>query len=177
MSFSVKMVAGTVTLAGLVGAVAIGGGVPLSPAAIARGTGTAADNVERAVANTRDAVKSTDALRRIANAVDEQVAASHRLLEIQLEIEQSSRAGGRESVALARSVAAIQRSLRRLRARLAALSTASAEAGDNSENAASAAGDLSAALSELEDRFDVVVKQSRRLDRKARGYRELRDGP
>lgn len=177
MSFSLKVVAVIVTAAGVAGAVAIGGGVPLSPAAIARETSTAADNVAEAVANTREAVDSTDALRRIANAVDEQVAASHRLLDIQLEIEHSSRAGARQTVALARSVASIRRSLARLRSRLAALSTISAEAGDNSDDAATAADGLAGALDELEARFDVVVRQSRRLDRKARGYRKLREGP
>jgi hypothetical protein len=36
---------------------------------------------------------------------------------------------------------------------------------------------LAATLRALRARFDQVVEQSRRLNRKARGYQKLRDGP
>jgi methyl-accepting chemotaxis protein len=172
-----KIVSALVTAALLVGAVIVGGGVPLSPAAIARGTSLAADNVSEAVDNTRAAVQSTDALRRIADAVNDQVSASHRMLDIQLEIEDSSREGAKESGALENSVASIRRALQQFASDLTALSRLSERAGATTEAAAGSAGKLVDALDVLEAKFDVVVKESRKLDRKARGYRKLREGP
>lgn len=172
-----KLASGIITAGLLIGAVLQGGGVPLSPAEIARGTSRAADNVTTAVGNTRAAVESTRALGRIADAVNEQVSASRRMLEIQLEIEKSSRAGAEQSTSLEKAVGSIESALTALESDLSSLSRATRRAGANTEAAAASASTLVDALDALEGRFDVVVEQSRKLDRKARGYRKLREGP
>ena len=177
MTVRLKLLSGALTVALLAGAVLIGGGVPPSPGEIARSTSRAADNVKEAVDNTRTAVQSTQSLRRIADSVHDQVEASHRLLDIQLEIEGSSRAGARESVAVERSVASIRATLARLEAGIAALTELSSKTGDHAASSAEDAKALVDALDVLQAKFDVVVAQSRKLDRKARGYRKLKGGP
>jgi hypothetical protein len=156
------------------GAFVIGGGLPLAPAEILAFARDAASNVQEAVGNTRLAARRTESLRVIAENVRSQVAASHRLLEIQLRIEQSSEQGVERSQDLARVLRAVESTIGNLQARLRRLTRTSRNAGSGANATADAGDDLDATLQELIGRFDEVVKQSRRLNRKARAYGQLR---
>jgi hypothetical protein len=164
------------TVALLAGAVVIGGGIPLTPAEIARNTRRAADNASTAVDNTHSAVVRTRALERVAAAVRAQVDASHRLLEIQLGIEDSTRRGAGRTTRLEQELAAVGASLDRLGEGLAGVRDLSARAARASETSVTVAAELDRRIDVLKVKFDRVVRESRRLDRKARGYRKLRGG-
>ena len=176
MNERAHIVSVALTAAFLAGAIAIGGGVPPSPAQIARSTGRAADNAATAVDNTESAIRDTRALERIAAAVRAQVDASRRMLDIQLGIEESTRRGAEETSGLQKKLASVTASLQRLRDQLADLGDFSADTARSSEASVVAATELDRAVGVLKARFDEVVRQSRRLDRKARGYRNLRRG-
>jgi hypothetical protein len=171
-----KAICIVLTLALMAGAIAIGGGVPLSPGAIARSTTDAARNSRIAARNTLEAARRTEALGRIARNVGRQVAASQRLLRTQLRIEESTAAGVGNARQLTRDVSILERTIRDVEDRLADLSSLSSGVTASSRAAGSAAGALDSSLDALEVRFAEVVRQSRRLNRKARGYEQLTGG-
>ena len=172
-----KIVSSILTVAFIAGAVAIGGGHPISPARIAATTSEAARNAAQAEENTARAAKSTRALATIAENVDSQVESSRRLLEIQLRLEKNARVGAERSRDLQNGIAGISRALASLRDDIAALTELSERTVSNGEEAATAGTSIEDRLSALQARFEEVIEQSRRLNRKARGYQEARDGP
>lgn len=166
-----------VTLTGVVGAAAVWTGAPLAPATIARHAQDAARNSSEAVLNLTEAEISTDALHDIAENVRVQLETSRRMLDTQLQIESSTRRGGGYARAIAERIRSINRVLARLKDGLAVLGMLSLEATLSAEDAAAAAGMLGATLDVLQDAYDQVIDESRELNRKSRGYAELRDGP
>ena len=170
-----KIFSAVLTALLLVGAVVIGGGTPLSPGKIADATSMAADNAKEAAVNTAKAERSTRALADIAEDVRSQLDSSKRLLEIQLGLEDSSRDGAERAELLEDDIAAIGRELLALQRAAEALSEASGDAGGQVKTLAGSATDLEQEIAALGERFDEVVKQSRELNRKARGFDQLRD--
>jgi methyl-accepting chemotaxis protein len=177
MANRTRIVSVVVTVGTVVGGIAIGGGVPPSPAHLARAAGDAADNTSTARANTVMAVESTEALATIARNVYRQLETSRRMLTTQLEIERSSRTGLRHAKTLVDRIARIRTAIQDLAARLADVAALSQDATASAEASERAADDLAATLRHLGARFDVVTRESRELNRKARGYRKLRDKP
>jgi hypothetical protein len=175
MTLHLKIASATATAVLLAGAFIIGGGTPLSPAEIADATSAAADNSEVAARNTADAARDTRALADIADDVRSQLESSQRLLEVQLGLEESSRRGATRAAGLEREIASIGRELGELERAAASLSEASEDAGAQVGVLGGSATDLERALAALEERFDRVVGESRELNRKARGFAELRD--
>ena len=173
LSTTWKAICVAISLALVAGAIAIGGGVPLSPGAIARSTTDAARNSRIAARNTLEAARRTEALGRIARNVGRQVAASRRLLKTQLGIEESTATGVGNARRLTRDVSRLERTIRDLEDRLRGLSSLSAGVTTSSRAAGLAAGRLDTSLDALEARFAEVVRQSRRLNRKGRGYAQL----
>lgn len=165
----------TVALLGVAGAV--GGGTPLSPAQIADATRQAAENSEAAAANTDRAARDTRALATIMENVQSQVDTSRLLVRTQLELQESSQRGAERSAELARGIEQVRKALTSLRVRLAGLVTISNGASATARESSDSASRLAGSLRRLRARFDEVVKQSRRLNRKARGYSKLREGP
>lgn len=175
MSLTFKIGCATTGALLTLGAFIIGGGTPLSPAEIADATRAAADNSKIAAQNTRAAAGSTRALGDIAADVRSQLGSSEQLLEIQLGLEESSRSGAERAAGLERDLAAIGRELSELEDAAAELSSASGAAGDQVGLLSDSATDLERALARLEQRFARVVKESRELNRKARGFAKLKD--
>ncbi|HYI46229.1 MAG TPA: hypothetical protein VE174_12300 [Actinomycetota bacterium] len=161
----------------LVLALSVGGGVPLSPARIADATSRAAENSAVAARNTERAANDTEALATIARNVRSQVETSRKLLETQTGLHNSSKLGAARSEEIANGIASIQRALNGLRTKIQGLTRSSSQAAGFAERSSDAAEGLAITLRALRDRFDTVVKESRKLNRKARGYSELRDGP
>lgn len=155
-------------------AVLAGGGTPPSPQAIAAAVSDAADHLDRAQTNIRSAVEDTEALAVIASNVESQLETSKQLLETQLEIEQSSKKGLELSRDLAESLAGVGDAIGGLEDELLALSVDSGRVTESSEAIELAASDLDAKLDSLIARFGVVTRESRELNRKARGFEELR---
>lgn len=175
MSLPFKIVCATTGATFTLGGLLIGGGAPLSPGEIADATRNAADNSKIAAENTRAAAASTRALGDIAADVRSQLESSEQLLEIQLGLEDSSRSGAERAAGLERDLAAIGRELADLENAAADLSSASEAAGGQVGLLSRSATDLELALAALEERFDRVVKESRELNRKARGFAKLKD--
>lgn len=171
----IASVVATVALAG--GAIAIGGGNPLSPGRIAGSTQRAAANVAEAERNTSRAAESTRSLVTIADNVRRQANSSRKLLEIQLRLEESSREGAARAGDLQAGIADATSELRSLKKAIARIAGASKATVDAGLAAAAAGESIGSALRTLQDRFDEVTEQSRRLNRKARGFAELKDGP
>jgi chromosome segregation ATPase len=155
-------------------AIAVGGGTPPSPGAIASAASEAADNLDRAQANVRAAAGDTEVLAGIARDVESQLQSSRDMLETQLEIEESSREGLGLSRDLAAAISEVDDELQGLEEALGALSRDSAEVTESSESIESAAESLDPRLDALIGRFEVVSRESRELNRKARGFEEVR---
>lgn len=155
-------------------AVIAGGGTPPSPQAIASAASDASDNLDRAQANVRSAVSDTEALATIARNVESQLQTSEELLETQLEIEQTSKEGLGLSRQLADSLAGVGAAIEGLERRLRRLSRDSDEVTESSASIRDAAVDLDDRLDRLIGRFRVVTRESRELNRKARGFEEVR---
>ena len=170
-----KIASAVATALFLVGAFLIGGGTPLSPGEIADATSMAADNAKEAAENTARAERSTRALKDIAEDVQSQLESSEKLLEIQLGLEDSSRAGAERARLLERDIEAIGRELLALQRAAEGLSEASGDAGSQVEILAGSATDLENEIAALGRRFDEVVKESRELNRKARGFEKVGD--
>jgi hypothetical protein len=158
-------------------AFAIGGGVPLAPEKVADATAHAADNARIAATHTERAARYTEALAAIAGNVRSQVETSRRLLATQLRLEESARDSGRRSADLQRGLEDVRSMLARFETKLGELTRLSSTTTSDSETSARAASRLLSTLRALERRFQVVTRQSRELNRKARGYDEIRDGP
>jgi uncharacterized protein YgfB (UPF0149 family) len=170
-----KIISAALTAVFVAGAFLIGGGTPLSPKEIADATSKAANNAKEAADNTAQAERSTRALAEIAEDVRSQLESSEKLLQIQLGLEDSSRVGADRAEALERDIAAIGRALANLQRAGEALSSASGEAGSQVETLAGSATDLEDEIAALGRRFGRVVKESRELNRKARGFERLGD--
>jgi chromosome segregation ATPase len=170
-----KIASATITAVLALGAVLIGGGTPLSPKEIADATSTAARNSKVAAENTARAVEATRALEEIARNVRAQRGFSEQLLEVQLGLEASSRHGADSAVELEDEIVAIGQELAQLEAAVRRMSDASSDAEEQVDTLADSAIDLDGALAHLEARFEKVVKESRELARKARGFEKLRD--
>lgn len=158
----------------LLGAWAIGGGIPLTPRQLATATEEAVSNARIAARNTRRAAEATEAVAQITRNVAAQLDTSRRLLRTQLTIEGTSR----EGVDIARSLTArieeIADALADLDRRLRSLSRLAAAAGGRVRTVAAAAGSLDMTLDRLRARFDDVVDESRELNRKAKAFGEVR---
>lgn len=153
-----------------IGALAIGGGTPLSPRQIADNTRAAADNAARAARNTGLMVSDSESLATIAANARSQYQTSKRLLDTQLAMERSSRSGAVRSRALHDRLRRIGDELTTLLARLRSLSEYSDDTTASTSDATVAASSLDAAVGRLAARFEQVVRESRELNRKARGY-------
>jgi hypothetical protein len=158
-------------------AIWVGGGIPLSPASIAEATRDAADNAAAAARNTERAARSTRALATITRNVRSQVRTSRFLLETQMKLQASSERGADHSREIAHGVGRIRASLTALGHQIRRLTGFSSGAATSAERSAGSAGALARTLDALRGRFDEVMRQSRELNRKARGYDEARDGP
>ena len=156
------------------GAVAEGGGHPLAPAALARAARDAAQESRIAVANITRAARDSAALVSITRHVEQQLAASRDLLRTQRRIEASSRVGVRRARSIAALVRRFGAAIGHLEGRLRGTSAASGRVGAVTGHAAGSASTLAAELVALRSRYDEVVRLSRELDRKARGYRKAR---
>ena len=96
------------------------------------------------------------------------------MLDTQLDIEESSKEGLGLSRDLAGSIGKVSGALQDLESKLRALSEDSAEVTESSESIEAAARDLDSRLDTLIGRFEVVTRESRELNRKARGFERLR---
>jgi hypothetical protein len=172
-----KVVSAALSAVFIVGAVALGGGHPLSPAEIARNTRRAADNAARAAANTRRAAGDTRALATIANNVSSQLETSRKMLATQLRLEASSRRGATRSSEVRDGIRRLGELIAALERRLVRVTSVAEDTAARGEGAARAARDLERMLSLLGARFDEVVSESRELNRKARGFSRLRGRP
>lgn len=161
------------TVAFVAGGVAIGGGVPRSISDLAGKTSAAADNARVAAENTERAARDTEALASIAESVKSQLDSSRRMLDTQLKIEAATDENAQRSRALTGVIKEIRAALIDLETRLTRLSRAARATGGTAESTAAAAARLDATLAALSARFEVVVAESRELNRKARAYEEL----
>lgn len=173
----IRWLAHVVTVAGVLGAITVWNGAPIGPTTIARHTQDAERNSSAAVANLAEARSSTEALRDISENVRVQLETSRTMLNTQLRIESSTRRGGGYARTIAKQIESIDELLARLRQGLAALGRLSLDATTSAEDSAAAAGALKATLDSLQEAYDQVIEESRELNRKSRGYAELRDGP
>lgn len=153
-----------------VGAVVVGGGTPLPPREIADNTRAAAANASEAADNTDAMATDTESLATIAGNARRQYQISKRLLETQLEMEESARSSIDKSRALHEGLRGIGRELATLLTRLRSIASYSDESTTSAERSVAAATSLEATLSRLSARFEAVVRESRELNRKARGY-------
>jgi hypothetical protein len=174
---AIKIGSAVLSVALLGAAVAIGGRAPLSPAKVADALQSAARNVTEAEANTAAAARSTRALATIARNVDSQVQSSRRMLGIQLRLERSSRRGASRAADLGRGIDGITDALLRVRRHLETLAGLSSTTVAAGERSAAAGDDVDSSLATLRALFQEVIHESRELNRKARGYQRLRDGP
>lgn len=174
MNVYLKIASVGTTIGFVIGAVAIGGGTPLSPAAIADAASRAAANARAAEENTAKAAQDSAALEEIARNVASQAETSEKLLETQLALEESSRRGAARAKELTRELGRIAELLDRVVARMEGIAGLAATTLSATDASATAADSLMTRLTTLEARFRAVVEQSRRLNRKARGYEEAK---
>ena len=171
---AVKLASAVTTVALLCGAVAIGAGAPLSPARIARVANQATENLAVAQRNISEAAEDTEALATIEKNVQSQLNTSRRLLDIQLGIEETSKQGVQLSGNLVDRIAGVGDALGKLVDRLQGVASVSGEITSSAEAAETAANELESTLDKLIDRYGVAVKESRKLNRKARAFAELK---
>ena len=172
-----RWLSAAVTVVALTWGLALGGGLPPSPATLAREAREAERNVRIAARNVAEAEADTRALTLIAENVARQVAGSRRMLRTQLEIERTSRAGAEHTISMRRRITSLRAAIRSLVRRLAALSATTAATGAQASDAAGAAGRLQDTLARLRARFDRLIEESRELNRKVHAFDELRERP
>lgn len=171
---AVKLASALVTVGFMSGAVAIGAGAPLSPARIVRAANQATENLAVAQQNLGEAAEDTEALATIEENVQSQLNTSRRLLDVQLGIEETSKQGVELSRTLVGRIARVGNELGGLVDRLRGVASVSGEITSSAEAAETAADELESTLDELIDRYEVAVKESRKLNRKARAFAELK---
>lgn len=171
---AVKLASALVTVGFMSGAVAIGAGAPLSPARIARVANQATENLAVAQQNLGEAAEDTEALATIEENVQSQLNTSRRLLDVQLGIEETSKQGVELSRTLVGRIARVGNELGGLVDRLRGVASVSGEITSSAEAAETAADELESTFDELIDRYEVAVKESRKLNRKARAFAELK---
>lgn len=174
MSLPVKLVSVVLTVAFAGGAIAIGAGAPVSPARIAKVAGDATRNLKEAQANIDEAVGSTEALAEIERNVSSQLATSRRLLETQLSIESTSEEGVELSRQLVDRIDAVGTELSGLVERLRDVAATSEDISGTARSSERAASELQATLDRLIARYEVAVRESRELNKKARAYEQVR---
>lgn len=177
MMVAAKLGSALLTIGLVLAAVSVNPDTPRTPAELARRTTDARSNLERAVANTDASVERTEAFGTIAKNVKSQLRSSRRLLKIQLELEASSKKAGRASREVRRRLGRLRDVYARVASRLDGLSELSRNAGTLSADSATAGEALLARLETLKRRFEKVVAQSKRLNRKARAFQEVGEGP
>jgi hypothetical protein len=155
-------------------ALAIGGGVPLSPRQIAANTRDAADNAAKAADNTDRMASDTEYLATIARNARSQYETSQELLKTQLAMERSARDGIGRSRSLQDGLEGIGDELTDLLARLRTFAGRSNATTASVTDATTAATSLDATLERLLARFGRVLEESRELNRKARAYDRVR---
>lgn len=170
---SMKVASALLTVLFLAGGVAIGGGIPLSLSDLAGRTAEAADNARAAARNTESAAEDTEALAGIAESVKSQLDSSRRMVATQSKIEHATDTNVRSSRQLTAVIKRIRSALDELVAGLTRVSKFATASGATAESSAAAAGRLDATLTALSERFEVVVAQSRELNRKANAYAEI----
>ena len=173
MTLPIKLACSLVAALMLAGAIAVGAGAPLSPGAIARSARDAADNLDVAEGNTERAAEDTEALAEISRSVRSQVETSRRLLQIQLRIERASREGTDLSTSLTSRIRLLRKALGRVEARFRSVGSKSDRVTSAARTSESAATVLRDTLNVLGARFQVALKESRELNRKARAYDEV----
>jgi hypothetical protein len=134
-------------------------------------------NLDRAEHNTDLTVESTEGFALIAHNVRSQVHSSETLLRIQRGLEESSVDTAGTSIELRKALQALAREFSRTAAPLTRVNDLAEQTAAAGVASAGSAERLFGALLGLRARFDKVVKESRELNRKARGFAELRDGP
>jgi hypothetical protein len=159
-----------VTAVLLAGAVTVGGEKPLAPSEITRRTVAARRDLGEAVENTEITVRRTAAFSAIAENVKRQLEASQRLLDIQLELERSSRRGLTTSDEIERRLRDITNSLEGLRDRIAGLGGTSERLESVTSMTLTGATGLTRELAVLTTRFRAVIRESKRLNRKAKAF-------
>ncbi len=174
MNAAARFACALLTAGLLAGAVAVGGGAPLSPASIARAAREAAENLDRAEANTERAAENTEAFAEINRNVGRQVATARRLLGTQLEIERTSRRGAGLSRELLARLAGLGSTLREVEGSLRSVAQLSGRVTATAQTSERAAAGLDAALDALQARFHVALRESRELNRKARAFDEAK---
>lgn len=177
MVAAAKLVSALVTIALMVATVSVNPDTPRTPAELARRTTDARSNLERAVAHTDASVERTQAFETIARNVRSQLRSSRLLLEIQLDLEASSKKAGRASRRVRARLGRLRDVYARVASRLRGLSELSRKAGNLSADSATAGEALLTRLDTLKNTFQKVVTQSKRLNRKARAFQEVGEGP
>lgn len=161
----------------LAGAILMAEGAPRSPQELARHAREAARNVAEARTNIEGAARDTEALARVVENIAVQVETSRRLLRTQLSIEDGSRDTAADGRRLAVRTDELASELETISVRLGRLSRLARGGVESSEDAAGRAARLEDAIGSLDRSFRRLIRQSRELNRKARGYRRLREGP
>jgi hypothetical protein len=174
---ALKVLSIAISLAAIAGAVVVSDRAPLTPAHLVRTTRDARINLDRAEENTDETVESTEGFALIAHNVRSQVQSSETLLRIQRGLERSSVETAATSIELRKALAGLARDFSRAAAPLDRVNRLAQETAAAGVASAGAAERLFGALLGLRARFDKVLKESRELNRKARGFAELRDGP
>ena len=170
MTPSMKVLSALVTVALLVGAVRVGADAPRSPAELARRTTAARENLDRAVAHTDASIDRTAAFAAVARNVQSQLRSSRLLLEIQLDLEATSERTERLSREARAELVRLRSRYEQVAQRLDALTGLSDRAGEATTGSAEAGEALLVRLTGLKERFRKVVRQSKRLNRKARAF-------
>ena len=165
-----KVVSVLATGAFLFGAIAVGGEKPLSPAILADRTAEARGNLAEAVDNTERTEQRTAAFGAIARNVKRQLDSSRRLLAIQLELEESSRAGLTTSGVVKKRLNSLADTLDALRGLIEGVGGLSGRLESVAGSTVSGAATLTERLDALQASFRQVIEESRELNRKARGY-------
>jgi hypothetical protein len=99
------------------------------------------------------------------------------MLATQSKMLASSKQGSARSRAIQAGVGSVRRAITQMAKRVEGLVGFSGRAVSTAERSASSSDRLAATLRELRALFTEVMRESRELNRKARGYDELRDGP
>jgi methyl-accepting chemotaxis protein len=158
-------------------AFAVGGEKPLSPAEIAHRTSLARSDLKKALKNTELTIEQSRSFETVSENVRRQLKASQRLLEIQLSLEVSSRSSVRVAEEVRARIAKLLGTMESLGSAMPELSARSGELGATTQEALAGASDLSALLLEVEEGFGELIEQSRKLNRRARGYDQAKGIP
>jgi hypothetical protein len=160
--------------AGLVAATfAIGGIAPLSPSEMARGTVRARADLKEAIQNTSVTAEQTRSFGVIARNVRRQLLASKRILRIQVGLERASKMSVTNSGRVKDRVRGLLAALVKVQRDMQRAGVLSGKLNGAATSAGIGAAGLSGGLEQLGARFIEVIRQSRKLNRKARAFAEV----